>query len=96
MAKTGLRAWIFDAEQDFNNIDYVEEQIKAFKEAGYSDQWIAENLRLTCFPSELFYYWGESDHSTTGSIIGTLETVRSITALTVILMRMGSWCMTVR
>lgn len=65
VAKTGLRAWIFDAEQDFNNIDYVEEQIKAFKEAGYSDQWIAENLRLTCFPSELFYYWGESDHSTT-------------------------------
>ena len=65
VAKTGLRAWILDAEQDFNNIDYVEEQIKAFKEAGYSDQWIAENLRLTCFPSELFYYWGESDHSTT-------------------------------
>lgn len=65
VAKTGLRAWIFDAEQDFNNIDYVEEQIKAFKEAGYSDQWIEENLRLTCFPSELFYYWGESDHSTT-------------------------------
>ena len=31
-----------------------------------------------------------------GSIIGTLETVRSITALIVILMRMGSWCMTVR
>ena len=65
VAKTGLRAWIFDAEQDFNNIDAVEKQTSAYKEAGMDDDWINENLRLTAFPSELFYYWGESDHSTT-------------------------------
>ena len=65
IAETGLRAWIFDAEQDFNNIKAVEDQTKAYKEAGKTDEWIAENLRLTAFPSELFYYWGESDHSTT-------------------------------
>ncbi len=65
IAKTGLRAWIFDAEQDFNNINAVEEQTAAYEKAGMDDAWISENLRLTAFPSEPFYYWGESDHSTT-------------------------------
>lgn len=65
VARTGLRAWIFDAEQDFNNIDAVEKQTSAYRTTGRSNAWIAENLRLTAFPSELFYYWGESDHSTT-------------------------------
>ncbi len=27
--------------------------------------WAAENVRLTGYPSELYAYWGESDHSTT-------------------------------
>ena len=44
VAKTGLRAWIFDAEQDFNNIDYVEEQIKAFKRLGTA----TSGSRRTC------------------------------------------------
>lgn len=33
---------------------------------GYDDaDWAARNIRLTGYPSELYAYWGESDHSTT-------------------------------
>ena len=65
VAKTGLRAWCFDSEQDFNNIDNAAKLEASFKKLGVSDEWIAENLRISCFPSEMFYYWGESDHSVT-------------------------------
>ncbi|MDD6211974.1 MAG: hypothetical protein PUB22_02325, partial [Clostridiales bacterium] len=27
--------------------------------------WIKENVRLTGYTSDIYYYWGESDHSTT-------------------------------
>ena len=66
VAKTGLRAWCFDSEQDFNNIDNAAKLEASFKKLGVSDEWIAENLRISCFPSEMFsYYRGESDHSVT-------------------------------
>ncbi|MDD6212577.1 MAG: PHB depolymerase family esterase [Clostridiales bacterium] len=65
IAKTGLRAWCFDSEQDFNNIDFRAALVEEYKAIGYSDEWIEENLRISCYPSELFYYWGESDHSVT-------------------------------
>ncbi len=29
------------------------------------EDWVLENIRLTAFPSELFYPFGESDHSVT-------------------------------
>ena len=29
------------------------------------DEWIKENVRLTGYTSDIYYYWGESDHSTT-------------------------------
>ncbi|MDD6212874.1 MAG: hypothetical protein PUB22_07005, partial [Clostridiales bacterium] len=65
IVKTGLKVWVFDGEQDTNNIDTITKYTAAAEKAGYSDEWIAENIRLTAYPSELYAYWGESDHSTT-------------------------------
>ena len=64
-AKYGMSIWAFDGEQDTNNIEKYQTAISYYKEAGWSDEWIAENIRLTGFPTGLFYYWGETDHSTT-------------------------------
>ena len=65
IVKTGMKAWVFDGEQDTNNIDTVTLYTEAAQKAGYSEEWIAENIRHTCYPSEIYAYWGESDHSTT-------------------------------
>ena len=65
IAETGLKVWIFDGEQDTNNIDTYTAYVAAAEAAGYDEAWIAENIRLTCYPSEIYAYWGESDHSTT-------------------------------
>ena len=62
---TGLKVWAFDGEQDSNNIDNIARYKELCKEAGYSDSWIEENVRLTGYTSKLYYPWGESDHSTT-------------------------------
>ncbi len=64
-AGNGMSIWAFDGEQDTNNIDVYQNAISYYKAAGWSDEWIVENIRLTGFPSELYYYWGDSDHSTT-------------------------------
>ena len=65
IAQTGMKVWIFDGEQDTNNIDTYTKYVEAAKAIGYDDEWIRENIRLTAYPSELYSYWGESDHSTT-------------------------------
>lgn len=65
IARTGMKIWIFDGEQDTNNIDTYTKYTQASKAVGQSDAWIYENVRLTCYPSELYHHWGESDHSTT-------------------------------
>ena len=65
IAKTDMRVWIFDGEQDTNNTDTYASYIQAAQETGHDDAWIKENIRLTSYPSELYYYWGETDHSTT-------------------------------
>ncbi|MBP5292155.1 MAG: DUF4214 domain-containing protein, partial [Lachnospiraceae bacterium] len=62
---TGLKVWAFDGEQDSNNIDNIARYKELCKEAGYTDEWIEENVRLTGYTSQLFYPWGESDHSVT-------------------------------
>ncbi len=54
---TGLKAWIFDGEQDTNNIEAVQKWIDLGGDP--------EKVRLTGYPSNIYYYWGESDHSTT-------------------------------
>lgn len=64
-AKNGMSIWVFDGERDTENIDVYQKAISYYKAAGWKDDWIAENLRLTGFPTELYYYWGETDHSTT-------------------------------
>ncbi|MEL7646637.1 MAG: hypothetical protein AAGU76_01020 [Sedimentibacter sp.] len=64
-AENGMRIWAFDGEQDTNNIEMYKAAINRYKSAGWSNEWIAENIRLTGFPTELYYYWGETDHSTT-------------------------------
>ncbi|HYQ56993.1 MAG TPA: hypothetical protein VEP89_06560 [Draconibacterium sp.] len=64
-ANNGLSIWAFDGEQDTDNIDIYKKAIDQYKKAGWSDEWIAENIRLTGFPTNLYFYWGETDHSTT-------------------------------
>jgi pimeloyl-ACP methyl ester carboxylesterase len=63
-AKYGTSIWGFDGEQDTNNKDTYQKAINYYKAAGWSDDWIAKNIRLTGFPTNLYYYWGETDHST--------------------------------
>ncbi len=66
LANTGLRFWATDGEQDMhNNIAIFKELVSVYSNAGYSDEWIEENLRLSGYPSELFSYWGVSDHNVT-------------------------------
>ena len=65
VAKTGLRVWCFDGEQDSNNINNVATYGEALKAEGCPDEWIKENVRLTGLSSDMFAYWGESDHSVT-------------------------------
>lgn len=64
-AKNGLSIWVFDGEKDTDNIETYQKAMAHYKTAGWSDEWIAENIRLTGFPTHLYHYWGETDHSTT-------------------------------
>ena len=64
-AENGLRMWAFDGEFDTNNINAFNKAKTFYKAAGWSDEWISENIRLTGYPTEWYYYWGETDHSTT-------------------------------
>jgi hypothetical protein len=63
VARTGLRVWCFDGEQDSHeNIPNIAKYKALCKELGYSDEWIEENVRLTGYTTEIFYPWGETDH----------------------------------
>lgn len=64
-SKNGIRIWAFDGEQDTDNKDAWKKAANYYKAAGWSDEWIADNIRLTGFPTALYHYWGETDHSTT-------------------------------
>ncbi|UWX54596.1 hypothetical protein NYZ99_17225 [Maribacter litopenaei] len=64
-AKNGLKMWIFDGELDTNNLANYQKPQEVYKAAGWSDAWVADNIRLTEFPTHLYHYWGETDHSTT-------------------------------
>lgn len=64
-ASNGLKIWVFDGEQDSNNIDSYKAAMEHYKAAGMSDEWIADNIRITGYPSQWFYYWGETDHLAT-------------------------------
>ena len=47
IAQTGMKVWIFDGEQDTNNIDTYTKYVEAAKAIGYDDEWIRENIRLS-------------------------------------------------
>ena len=65
VAKNGTSIWAFDGEQDTDNKDSYKTAVSYYKAAGWSDEWIADNIRITGFPTQLYHYWGETDHSTT-------------------------------
>lgn len=64
-ASSGISIWAFDGEQDTDNQEAFQKAISYYQAAGWSDDWIADNIRLTGFPTGLYFYWGETDHSTT-------------------------------
>lgn len=65
IAATGLRFWANDGEQDSNNVESLMALQEAYRAAGYSEQWIADNMHLSAYPSEIFSYWGVTDHNMT-------------------------------
>lgn len=65
IARNGTSIWAFDGEQDTDNKDAFSKAVSMYKAAGWSDEWIRDNVRLTGFPTGLYHYWGETDHSTT-------------------------------
>jgi pimeloyl-ACP methyl ester carboxylesterase len=65
VAKNGTSIWAFDGELDTDNKDSYKTAVSYYKTAGWSDEWISDNIRLTGFPTQLYHYWGETDHSTT-------------------------------
>ncbi|MGW8315257.1 MAG: hypothetical protein ACWGNV_06630 [Bacteroidales bacterium] len=64
-ASNGIHIWAFDGEQDTDNKERYLKAKTYYREAGWPEDWITENIRLTGFPTGLYYYWGETDHSTT-------------------------------
>jgi predicted peptidase len=64
-ASNGVSLWAIDGEQDSNNIENYKNAVSYYKAAGHSDEWIADNIRITGYPSQWFYYWGETDHLAT-------------------------------
>lgn len=61
---TDLKVWAFNGEQDTNDIPNINKYSEMMKNKNGED-WPKENVRLTALPSELFYPFGESDHSVT-------------------------------
>ncbi len=68
IAATGLRFWANDGEQDSNNVESLMALQQAYSDYGWSDEWIADNMHLSAYPSEIFYYWGVSDHNMTRTL----------------------------
>lgn len=68
VAEHGLAIWFHRGETDghikANQTTYTKLQ-EYYRAAGHSEQWIADNLRITAYMSWNFKYWGESDHSCT-------------------------------
>lgn len=69
MAESGLAVWFNTGETDTRHFLVVqlayEKIIPYYKAAGYSDEWIEDNIRISAYMSWQFKYWGESDHSCT-------------------------------
>ena len=64
IAATEMKVWAFDGEQDSNNVESIAQYTQIMTEQ-MGEEWAKENVRLTAYASEIYAYWGESDHSTT-------------------------------
>ena len=64
ISATNLKVWAFNGEQDTNDIPNINKYSEIMINKNGED-WAKENIRLTALPSELFYPFGESDHSVT-------------------------------
>ncbi len=64
ISDTNLKVWAFNGEQDTNDIPNISKYSEMMINKNGED-WAKENIRLTALPSELFYPFGESDHSVT-------------------------------
>lgn len=64
-AENGLSVWCIDGELDFDNVEIIDKVRQIYTEAGYTEEEIADKLRLTGIATEYNYYWGETDHSAT-------------------------------
>ncbi len=64
ISDTNLKVWAFNGEQDTNDIPNINKYTEMMTKKNGED-WAKENIHLTALPSELFYPFGESDHSVT-------------------------------
>ena len=71
VAESGVAIWALSGEQDHAgggaNPRYIVQSLNDilpyYKAAGWSDEWIAQNIRFSCYKSWQFLQWGVSDHS---------------------------------
>lgn len=68
IAATGLRVWANDGEQDTNNIEAFKAFQEVYRDLDADENWIADNLHISGYPSDIFYYWGVSDHNMTRTL----------------------------
>ena len=64
VSATDLKVWAFNGEQDTNDMPNISKYSEMMIEKN-GENWAKENIRITALPSELFYPFGESDHSVT-------------------------------
>ncbi len=64
VSATDLKVWAFNGEQDTNDMPNISKYSEMMIEKN-GENWAKENIHITALPSELFYPFGESDHSVT-------------------------------
>ncbi len=70
IAEQGVAIWFFNGEKDplappHYSVDAYKNLIPYYEAAGWSDEWIADNLRISGFKDYKFAEWGVNDHSVT-------------------------------
>ena len=68
IAEEGIAIWVIQGETDplanpINSLKSYQGLIPYYQEAGWSDEWIADNLRISAFKHYKFEEWGVNDHS---------------------------------
>ena len=70
IADEGVAIWFFNGEKDplanpQFTVNAYKQLIPYYQAAGWSDEWIADNLRISGFKDYKFVEWGVNDHSVT-------------------------------